>query len=228
VIAETISAAYDDVGTQVSSSFFHRKAPHAALPIGRYVSQPLTIKCECIRDIRKFLRGCRTISAQSLFGKRDYWQPPEEFERLKKGGCVDFSLWTWRQLLSLGYDARFVGGSCGRYGDGHAWVEYFRDGRCFLIEPQLRMVGDKMPRLTTLRYKPKLSVALDGAALKYFVHKDKDFSPTWRLLLPLIWEWLEVWACFWIGITLRLPLLARNIWKRRAEGAASRQISNLL
>lgn len=217
MIAEIIPAAYDDTGRQVSSSFFHRKAPHAALPIGRYFSQPLTVKCESIRDVRKFLVGCDAISAQDLFGKRDHWQPPEEFERLKKGGCVDFSLWTWRQLLSMGYDARFVGGSCGRYGEGHAWVEYFRDGKCFLIEPQLRTVGDRIPRLSTLRYKPKLSVALHEGALKYFVHRDRSFSPSWRLLMPLVWEWLGFWAWFWLRLIPRLPLFARNLWKGRMK-----------
>jgi hypothetical protein len=223
VIAEIIPAAYDGVGRQVSPSFFRRKAPHAALPIGRYVSQPLTVKCESIHEVRRFLAGCRAVSAQDLFGKRDHWQPPEEFERLKKGGCVDFSLWTWRQLVSLGYDARFVGGSCGRYGVGHAWVEYFRDGKCFLVEPQLRMVGDRMPRLTTLRYKPKLSVTWDGETLKYFVHKGSDFNPSWRLLGPLVWEWLVSWVWFWLRMIPRLPLFARNLWKRwrtRADSPA--------
>jgi hypothetical protein len=174
----------------------------------------LTVKCESIRDVRRFLAGCRAVSAQALFGKRDHWQPPEEFERLKKGGCVDFSLWTWRQLLSLGYEARFVGGSCGRYGIGHAWVEYFRDGRCFLVEPQLRMVGDRMPRLTTLSYKPRLSVAWDGETLKYFVHEGSTFSPGWRMLIPLVWEWLLFWLWFWLRVIPRLPLFARNLLRR--------------
>ena len=116
--------------------------------------------------MRKFLADCHVVSAQDLVGKPDHWQPPEEFERLKKDGCVDFSLWTWRQLLSMGYDARFVSGSCGRYGEGHAWVEYFGDGKCFLITPELHSGwGDRLPRLSTLRYKPKLSVALGDGAL---------------------------------------------------------------
>jgi hypothetical protein len=221
VIAEIIPAAYDGAGRKVSSSVFQRQLPHAALPIGRYVSQPLTVSCESIRDVRRFLAGCRAVSAQDLFGKRDYWQPPEEFEGLKKGGCVDFSLWTWRQLLSLGYDARFVGGSHGRYGEGHAWVEYFRDGKCFLVEPQLRMVGDRMPRLTTLSYKPRLSVAWDGQTLKYFVHQKIKFSPSLRLLAPLAWEWLVFWGWFWLKLIPRLPLVGRNLWRRWRTRAGS-------
>ena len=144
MVAETIPAAYDAAGRQVSSSFFQREAPRAARPMGRYISQPLTADCKSMRDIRKFLATCRIVSAQDLFGKY-YWRPPEEFERLKKGGCVDVSLWTWRQLLALGYDARFVGGFSGRYGDGHAWVEYFSDGKCFLVEPQYCAVGTPCP-----------------------------------------------------------------------------------
>jgi hypothetical protein len=154
------------------------------------------------------------MSAQDLFGKRDYWQPPEEFERLKKGGCVDFSLWTWRQLLSLGYDARFVGGAHGRYGIGHAWVEYFEDGKCFLVEPQLRVVGERMPRLSTLRYSPRISIALDAGKLRYFVHKPPDFKPTWSFLLPLILEWLFFWGRFWLRTIPRMPKLLLKRWLR--------------
>jgi hypothetical protein len=219
VIAEIIPRAYDGAGRQVSSSFFRRRAPHAALPIGRYISQPPTVKCESIRDVRRFPASCRTVSAQDLFGKRDYWQPPEEFERLRKGGGVDFSVWTWRQLLSLGYDARFVGGACGRYGEGHAWVEYFQDGKCFLVEPQLPRIGDSMPRLTTLGYKPRLSVSWDGDKLQYFVHRDTDFSPSGREFAPLVWEWLVFWAWLWLRTIPRLPLVARHLRKNRLPRA---------
>lgn len=221
MIAEVIPEAYDAAGRKVSPSIFQRKAPHAALPLGRYVSQPLTVTCESLRDVRRFLSGCRAASAQDLFGKRDHWQPPEEFELLKKGGCVDFSLWTWRQLLTLGYDARFVGGSHGRYGIGHAWVEYFADGKCFLVEPQFRFIGERMPRLTTLKYKPTLSATWDGRTLGYFVHKNTDFSPSWRLLVPLVWEWLLFWTWFWLRVIPRLPLVARSIGRRWWKGAES-------
>lgn len=215
MIAETIPGAYDAIGRQVTASAFHRKAPQAARPIGRYVSHPLTFKCGSIAELRRFLVTCRYVSAQDLFGKRDHWQGPEEFEQLKKGGCVDFSLWTWRQLLSLGYDARFVGGRAGRYGIGHAWVEYFENGRCFLVEPQFRMVGERIPRLTTLRYRPKLSVALDGDKLRYFVHKQTDFNPKWRSLLPLVLEWLLFWGWFWLRTIPRFPTLLVRRWFSR-------------
>jgi hypothetical protein len=51
-------------------------------------------------DVRNFLVGCTYVSDTELFGKRDYWQPPEDFEKRRKGDCEDFALWTWRQLLT--------------------------------------------------------------------------------------------------------------------------------
>jgi predicted transglutaminase-like cysteine proteinase len=61
-------------------------------------------------DIRKFLKECQYVYDIEQFEKKDYWLPPEEFEKTKKGDCEDFSLWTWRQLMNLGYKCRFVGG----------------------------------------------------------------------------------------------------------------------
>ena len=154
MIAETIPEVYDARGHQVSQPFLRRRGPHPTFPMGRYISQPLTVKCNTIREVREFLTGCKYVSDKELFGKNDYWQPPEEFEKRKKGDCEDFALWTWRQLLNMGYDARFVGGSCGRFGEGHGWVEYFEGGKCFLVESLLCHVGESMPRLSAIRYEP--------------------------------------------------------------------------
>jgi hypothetical protein len=52
--------------------------------------------------------GLQDVSDQELLGKLDYWQPPEDFEKRKKGDCEDFALWTWRQLLDMGYGAPLV------------------------------------------------------------------------------------------------------------------------
>jgi hypothetical protein len=110
MIAEIIPEAYDAYGRQVSQPFLRRKGPHPTFPMGRYVSQPLTVRCQTIRKVRTFLATCKYVSDKELFGKRDYWQPPEDFEERKKGNCEDFALWTWRQLLNMGYEARFIGG----------------------------------------------------------------------------------------------------------------------
>src|SRR5579864_6768928 len=109
MIAEVISEAYDATGRPVSQPFLRRKGPHPTFPMGRYVSQPLAVKCQSIFEVRKFLAACEYVSDKDEFDKDDYWQPPEEFEQRKRGDCDDFALWTWRQLLGMGYDARFIG-----------------------------------------------------------------------------------------------------------------------
>jgi hypothetical protein len=219
MIAEIIPEAYDANGKQVSQPFHRRKGPHPTFPMGRYVSQPLGVQCKTIGDVRNFLIGCRYVSDQELFDTRDYWQPPEDFERRRKGDCEDFALWTWRQLLSMGYEARFIGGSAGRYGSGHAWVEYFQDGKCFLFEPLCCRLGYTIPRLLTLRYEPRISVSWDGKTLRYFSHKKPDSRVGWRILGPLIPEYLVFWAAFWALNIFRVPgivwkALRRNVFKR--------------
>jgi hypothetical protein len=215
MIAEIIPEVYDASGRQVSQPFLRRKGPHPTFPMGRYVSQPLAVRCKTIEDIRQFLRGCRAVSDKELFDKEEYWQPPEEFEKRKAGDCEDFALWTWRQLLSMGYDARFIGGSCGRYGDGHAWVEYFHDGKCFLVESLLCKIGDTLPRLSTVRYVPELSVSWDGKTLRYFSHKKPGSSLGWRVFAPLVWEYLLFWTWFWLRNLYRLPQISGSILRRR-------------
>jgi hypothetical protein len=214
MIAEVIPEAYDAVGKQVSQPFSRRKGLHPTFPMGRYISQPLSIQCSRMGDVRNFLSSCRYVSDKELFDKIDYWQPPEEFEKRKKGDCEDFALWTWRQLLSMGYDARFVGGSAGRYGAGHAWVEYFKDGKCFLLEPLCCRVGYTMPRLSTMRYQPRISVSWDGKTLRYFSHKKPASQVGWKTLGLLIPEYLIFWLAQSLNILLHLPQIAWNILRR--------------
>lgn len=223
MIAEIIPEAYDAVGRRVSQPFARRKGPHPTFPMGRYISQPLAVRCESMADVRLFLARCEGVSDQEQFGKRDYWQPPEDFEQRKKGDCDDFALWTWRQLLNLGYDARFVGGSYGRYGTGHAWVQYFRDGKCFLVEPQRRKIGATMPRLTTLKYSPEVSVAWDGKELKYFAHKDRNSQLGLRLLANLVAEYLAYWTWFWLRNFHRLPLMMWRFASRKLSKTSGRK-----
>ena len=214
MIAEVIPEAYDAVGKQVSQPFSRRKGLHPTFPMGRYISQPLSIQCSTMGDVRNFLSSCRYVSDKELFDKIDYWQPPEDFEKRKKGDCEDFALWTWRQLLSMGYDARFVGGSAGRYGAGHAWVEYFQDGKCFLLEPLCCRVGYTMPRLSTMRYQPRISVSWDGKTLRYFSHKKSAPQVGWKTLALLIPEYFIFWLAQSLNILLHLPQIAWNILRR--------------
>jgi hypothetical protein len=163
MIAEVFPEAYDSKGRQTFRPDQRRRSHFpSTLPIGRYLSQPLSVECKDLEDLRSFLRKCRYVSDEEQFGRRDFWIPPEEFELSRKGDCEDFALYAWRQLLSLGYSTRFVGGKHGRYGEGHAWVTFEKDGKNYLMEPQACSLGPRLPRLSTLAYKPDVSVEWDG------------------------------------------------------------------
>jgi hypothetical protein len=205
MIAAILPEVYDATGKKVLRPFDRRRGPRPTFPMGRYVSQPLTVKCANISELRAFLLGCKVVSDQEQFDQRDYWQPPEEFEETRQGDCDCFALWTWRQLLEIGYDARVVFGQCGRYGEGHAWIEYFTDGSWFLLEPQARQLGQVLPKLSTLRYHPKFSVAWDGEKLSYYQHTKTESSLGFFPTVRLIPGWVAIWGPFWI----------RNAWKIR-------------
>lgn len=224
MVAEIIPEAYDATGKQVSQPFIQRRRPHPTLPMGRYLSHPLAIHCRSLEEVRSFLRKCRAVSDEEQFGKAEYWLPPEEFEKRKAGDCEDFSLWTWRQLLEMGLDARIVFGRHGRYGIGHAWTMFYTDRKCFLLEPQARFLGC-LPRLSTLRYEPKFSVAWDGRTLRYYAHRDGNaFQPSFSLAVSLFPEWLAIWGWLWLRVLVRLPYrLPSALWHRarRKQGPSN-------
>jgi hypothetical protein len=194
MIAEVISRSYDSVGKPVSQPSKKRhRFFRPTFPMGAYVSQPLLTKCKDFDELRRFLAQCRYVSDQAQFGKKDYWMTPEEFEKRKKGDCDDFALWTWRQLLAMGYDARFVVGHSGRYGSGHAWVTFTENGRTFLVEPLAAWLVPKLPRLSTMRYQPGISVAWDGKRLRYYEHEKKTYDPSVREVITLLKEWIPWW-----------------------------------
>ena len=151
MIAEIIPEAYDAIGRKHSCP--NRKKARTfrpTFPMGKYVSKALSVKCSDFEDIRKFLLKCRYVSDEEQFGKKDYWLPPEEFEKSLKGDCEDYALWTWRQLLTLGYPARFVVGLSGIYGEGHAWVTMEENGKQYLVEP-LACLFKRLPRMSLMR-----------------------------------------------------------------------------
>lgn len=209
MIAEVIPAAYDAEGRKVFHPFDRRKGLRPTFPLGRYVSHPLTTHCHSIEEVRKFLTGCEYVSDKELFGKEDYWQPPEDFEKRKRGDCDDFAFWTWRQFMDLGYDTRVVFGQHGRYGSGHAWVQFIQDGKCSIVEPLRGRFGSSFPRLSTLSYRPRFSVAWDGEKLAYYQHCERAPRPPVADVAWLLPEYVLFWGHFWLGSPLRIP---RFIW----------------
>jgi predicted transglutaminase-like cysteine proteinase len=180
--AQLIPEAYDVEGRPTSA--VSRKQRHLFepnFPVGRYMSQPLRRQYTSIRDVQRFLRGCKYISDRKQFGRDDFWQLPERFEETRKGDCDDFSMWTWRQLVGMGHQARYVVGRAGKYGGGHAWITFKRDGNWFLLEP-LEASQPRLARLSTLRYEPEGSIEWRNGKPQYFVHETpKTWVALWRL-----------------------------------------------
>jgi Transglutaminase-like superfamily len=225
MIAEIFLEAYDVEGRPAfRPDQLHRRRFPSTFPIGRYVTHPLMVKCQSFEDLRKFLRTCRAVSDKEQFGKDEYWMPPEEFERSRKGDCDDFAMYAWRQLLEMGYKARFVGGMVGDSPVKHAWVTFERDGRHFLLEPQARYLGPVYPRLDALRYKPDVSVEWDGRKASFFFHKARNFVPPVSKIPLLVLEWVFYHArhffliVYWIPVGLS-KLAYRKIFKRKKSAS---------
>jgi hypothetical protein len=223
MIAELFPQAYDTEGRPTFRPDQKRRSRFpSTFPFGSYVSQPLTVKCNSIEDLRAFLRKCRYVSDEEQFDKKDYWMPPQEFELPRKGDCEDFSLYAWRQLLEMGYKARFVGGTVGDSLLGHAWATFLKDGKHFLLEPQNRYIGLKTPRLDALRYKPNISAEWDGKQAHFFVHQERTFVPpvTQIPLLVLEWVFYRVRVVLWVAYVLLVRLLklaSRRLFPREKK-----------
>jgi len=147
--------------------------------------------CQDLDEVRAFLATCRFVPDCVQFGVEDYWMSPARFEQTRQGDCEDFALWTWRQLVGLGYSARFVAGKNGRNEGGHAWVTFRIRDKAFLVEPQLARVAEKFPRLDTLRYEPIVSVAAVESQVKYFQHVRREHEPGFFEVAPLVPEWVS-------------------------------------
>jgi len=226
LIAEIIPQLYDAVGHRTNRpiSRKQKKRFESSFPMARFLSEPLQVHCKNITELRKFLRSCKYVSDKEQFNREDYWLPPEQFEILKKGDCDCFAIWTWRQLLEIGYNARFVVGVAGKYGNGHAWITFEKDGKFYILEPQAAFIGEKLPRLSFARYKPTGSVSWDGKYLHYYTHEKKPFSLPVLQTPKLIGEYLLFWSYFWLRVIILLPyfiprkLIRNRLRKRKSCG----------
>ena len=202
MIAEISPSIYDVSGKPVSGiTRRHDKLFNRTYPMGCYVSQPLQHQCANIKEVRDFLRGCKYVSDKEQFGREEFWLPPNEFEKIRKGDCDCFALWTWRQFIGMGYKARFVVGRAGKFGEGHAWVMIEKDGKHFVVEPLAYNYGHTMPRLNLVYYEPKGSVEWDGKRIRYFIHKRPENGLPLLLFLSMLFEWLFFWVKWFSGIS---------------------------
>ena len=191
MICEIIPEAYNAEGNLVSKPRWKRhRFVDPTFPLGLHLKKPLAVHCADLAELTAFLKDCRYVSDREQFGKNDYWLAPEKFEIRKKGDCEDFALWTWRQLMEMGYPARFVCGYAGLFNSGHAWVTYVHDGKTYLMEPTAPSFFWRFPRLYCLRYKPMVSVEWDGKKIRYYDHEPREYRPSLLELMRLLPGWL--------------------------------------
>lgn len=190
MIGEIDPLTYDCEGRLLPPS---RKRPRLSDRFLSYLAGgDLAIKCGSLDDVQAFLRRCRYVSDPEQFGVRDYWLHPRFFERLRRGDCEDFALWTWRQLLAMGLDARLVLGNWGN-GDriNHVWVTFSDSQAHHLFEPTARR-RRKLSRTEILQYRPSQSVSLREGELIWHDHEPRDHR----------WTAPEIFALF-----ARIPAL---------------------
>lgn len=121
------------------------------------------VPVKSIEEVQHWLLGCKYVRDPDIFEVRDYWQHPLTFEYLRMGDCEDFSLWAWRKLVRLGYEAEFVAGRCVQSAFksvGHTWLVLRGLPEPLLFDPTLCDACSMLAPLSDVRqaYLPEVSV----------------------------------------------------------------------
>jgi hypothetical protein len=137
---------------------------------GWYLEGESRVAVASVDEVQDWLLGCQYLRDPDLFHEADFWQHPLTFEHLRKGDCEDFSLWAWRKLVEMGYDAELVAGRCLHAGEPaccHTWILFRNDDRSFLFDPVVRERTRMICALDEVRaaYLPEVSV--DGRLTRY-------------------------------------------------------------
>ncbi len=219
MICEVLPEIIDCEGTRTSKPKWKKHwFVNPTYPLGFFIKAKVAQRCDSIEEIRSFLRTCTYVSDEEQFNKEDYWLSPDRFEKLRKGDCEDFSLWTWRQLMQLGYETRLAVGRMGDLGGGHVWVAYKDAGKWFFLEATAAWRKRPYPRLWCRRYQPEISIQWNGKKLEYYEHQPNTFNLTLKQLLTFG----PGYACFrvlllasWVSyLPLRLLRGAKRTFKR--------------
>ncbi len=137
-----------------------------------------------IEEMKNWLSRCQYMADSELFDQRDVWQHPITFERLRRGDCEDYSLWTWRKLIENGIEAEFCAGWSIQPGEeyrGHTWVMFKEDNQQFLFDPVARNQHCMVQPLEEVAdwYVPQVSV---NGRLNQFVYGGyyDSLRPGWQ------------------------------------------------
>jgi hypothetical protein len=109
-------------------------APHKRA-FADYLAGPSTVDAQSFESIEEFLRGCTYVDSPSR--ANDWTKLTAEFESTRVGNCLDHSLWAWRKMIELGYDAELVIGLSHPNRQAvrrHAWVAFHTETEHVYIE----------------------------------------------------------------------------------------------
>jgi hypothetical protein len=145
-----------------------------------------------VEEICEWLLGCEYCNQAEPCSERDFWPPPSDFEGSRRGDCKDHALWAWRKLNELGIAAELVCGqaraededfqavSTCKFFEGHAWVQFQRDGVECLFEPSVKDRGSMIRPLAGCRayYIPWFAVGPNFVRYKYWGYAYSLFGLT--------------------------------------------------
>lgn len=131
-----------------------------------------------LNAVKDWLLQCHYVSDRVGQSKRDHWLHPDEFDQHRAGDCEDSALWTWRQLMTLGYPAEFMVGKWlhdGRIGT-HAWVLFRQGEDAYVFE-------------TTARNPEKQIKPLEQAKMEYIPFASIDTNLGKKVYMGMV-HWL--------------------------------------
>ncbi|NIO03072.1 MAG: hypothetical protein GTN74_00230 [Proteobacteria bacterium] len=93
----------------------------------------------------------------------DYWQLPEETERVRSGDCEDLAIWLYYHLLDEGFrNIRFTLGFAGAEDKAvHAWVTWYDRGKTYILDPSRKEGIYNSTQLGAITYQPWYSYYFD-------------------------------------------------------------------
>jgi hypothetical protein len=167
--AKALPIFYDFDGKRIENLEILKKLNYdKANVLYRIVLSELNYYYHNIKELKSFLVECEYIEDSKQYGLEDYWMEPRHFEYKKKGDCEDFALYTWKQLLRMGYEARFVVGTVGKK-KGHAWCTVIVDRKKYIVDPVLAK-HSIIPIFVLKDYRPIVSVGYKWNKPIYYLH----------------------------------------------------------
>lgn len=130
-----------------------------------YLTGDSEVHISSVKELCEWLFSCEYISWEGQDRKTLDWQHPLDFEKEKKGNCVDFSLWAWRRLIELDVKVELFAGEWIRLGKKkqYFWVVFESDGEKYLIDTVSKDKEKMLYRLESVKniYIPWASVDND-------------------------------------------------------------------